>query len=230
MSTQKKNHCGYHTYDYEEVDYDHLEEIKVRRDDQKLYKFKEGDFPRLHLQDIEDMLLLLVQQKLTNLIINKRYDLNVALRMFTRRIVIQRRVEDLQLGVKSYQKKLNLTKPDTFRLNLRNKTIYTAYSDPKGVIYKYQNNRNRLMRADELHKFSDGTLNDVRTALHDIAKGIRIEYMPKRKWSGLDKRRARVMVQDIDKQLYEKRLMRNLEKFVSGREYRNDVRLLERTI
>ncbi|GJX97986.1 hypothetical protein Tco_0355005 [Tanacetum coccineum] len=86
-------------------DYGHLEEIEVRRDDQKLYTFKEGDFKRLRLQDIEDMLLLLVQQKLTSLTIDERYDLNVALRMYTRRIVIQRRVEDLQLGVESYQKK-----------------------------------------------------------------------------------------------------------------------------
>ncbi|GKB50990.1 hypothetical protein Tco_0901743 [Tanacetum coccineum] len=83
-------------------------------------------------------------------------------------------------------------------------TTYTAYLDPKGVIYKNQNNRNRLMHADKLHKFSDGTLNDVWTALHDIAKGIRMEYLPKRKWSGLDKQRAQVMVQDIDKQLYER--------------------------
>ncbi|GKB89055.1 hypothetical protein Tco_0961327 [Tanacetum coccineum] len=211
-------------------DYDHLEEIEVRREDQKLYKFREGDFPRLRLQNIEDMLLLLVQQKLTNLTIDERYDLNVALRMFARRIVIQRQVEDLQLGVQRYQKKINLTKPDIFRSNLRNMTTYTAYSDPKGVIYKDQNNKNRLMRADELHKFNDGTLNDVRTALHDIAKGIRMEYLPKWKWSGLDKRRARVMVQDINKHLYERRLMRNLEKFVGGREYGKDLRLLERII
>ncbi|GJW59734.1 hypothetical protein Tco_0109069 [Tanacetum coccineum] len=34
--------------------------------------------------------------------------------------------------------------------------------------------RKRLMRVDELYKFSDGTLNDVRSALHDIAEGIRI--------------------------------------------------------
>ncbi|GJV64240.1 hypothetical protein Tco_1475068, partial [Tanacetum coccineum] len=114
-------------------------------------------------------------------------------------IIIQRLVEDLQLGVESYQKKLNLTKTNTFRLNLRNRTAYNAYSDPKGVIYKDQNNINRLMHADELHKFSDGTLNDVRTALHDIAMGIRMEYLPKRKWSRLDKRRARVMIQDIEK-------------------------------
>ncbi|GJR46826.1 hypothetical protein Tco_1314929 [Tanacetum coccineum] len=211
-------------------DYGHLEEIEVCREDQKLYKFREGDFLRLRLQDIEDMLLLLVQKKLTNLTIDEWYDLNMALRIFTKWIVIQRRVEDLQLGVESYQKKLNLTKPDTFRSNLRNRTTYTAYSDPKGVIYKDQNNRNRLMRADELHKFSNGTFDDVRTALNDIAKGIRMEYMPKRKWSGLEKQRARVMVQDIDKQLYERRLMRNLEKFVGGREYGNDLRLLERTI
>ncbi|GJT57067.1 hypothetical protein Tco_0992121 [Tanacetum coccineum] len=67
------------------------------------------------------------------------------------------------------------------------------------------------MRADELYKFSDGTLNDVRFALHDIAVGIRMEYLPMRKWSNLDKKRARVMVRDIDKQLYQRRLMRNLE-------------------
>nr|GEX72270.1 hypothetical protein [Tanacetum cinerariifolium] len=96
-------------------DYDHLDEIEVRKEDQQLYTFKEDDFPRFHLQDIEDMLLLFAQQKLTNLTIEEHYDLNVALRMFTRLIVIQRRVEDLQLGVESYLKKLNLTKPDTFR-------------------------------------------------------------------------------------------------------------------
>nr|GEV64692.1 reverse transcriptase domain-containing protein [Tanacetum cinerariifolium] len=45
----------------------YLEEIVVRRDDNVLYKFKEGDLPRLNLCDIEDMILLLVQKKLSNL-------------------------------------------------------------------------------------------------------------------------------------------------------------------
>nr|GFA18161.1 hypothetical protein [Tanacetum cinerariifolium] len=40
-------------------DYKHLDWKMVRRDDEKLYKFKEGDLKRLHIQDIEDMLLLL---------------------------------------------------------------------------------------------------------------------------------------------------------------------------
>ncbi|GKD75357.1 hypothetical protein Tco_1333639, partial [Tanacetum coccineum] len=93
-------------------DYGYLEEIVVRRDDNVLYKFKEGDFPRLNLCDIEDVLLLLVQKKLSNLYVDDRYDFGVALRMFTRHIFILHHVEDLQLGVESYQKKLNITRPD----------------------------------------------------------------------------------------------------------------------
>nr|GEW48074.1 hypothetical protein [Tanacetum cinerariifolium] len=82
-------------------DYGYLEEIIVRREDQ-LYKFKEGDFLRLNMCDIEDLLLFLVQKKLSNLEKDVIFNLNVALRMFTRRVVILKRVEDLQLGVKSY--------------------------------------------------------------------------------------------------------------------------------
>ncbi|GJV50788.1 hypothetical protein Tco_1446529 [Tanacetum coccineum] len=48
----------------------------------------EGDFKRLCLQDIEDMLILLVQGKLTNLNVEDRLAFGVSLRMFTRSIVI----------------------------------------------------------------------------------------------------------------------------------------------
>ncbi|GJZ43687.1 hypothetical protein Tco_0590942, partial [Tanacetum coccineum] len=47
--------------------YKHLDWITVLRDDDKLYTFKEGDLKRLRRQDIEDMLILLAQGKLTNL-------------------------------------------------------------------------------------------------------------------------------------------------------------------
>nr|GFC46028.1 hypothetical protein [Tanacetum cinerariifolium] len=126
---------------------------------------------------------------------------NVFLRMFTRSIVIQRRVEDLQLGVKSYQKKLNLTKPDTYRSNQKRKEAYIAYSNPKGFIYQNKDKQNRLMRIDELHKFNDGTLTDVRTALDDRLKGIRMKYLPQSIWRKSGKDRAAAMIQDIDKML-----------------------------
>ncbi|GKA72507.1 hypothetical protein Tco_0778723 [Tanacetum coccineum] len=64
--------------------YGHLEEIEVRRAYQQLYKFMEGDFPRLHLNDIEDMLLLIVQNKLFNFKSDIIVNLSAALHMFTR--------------------------------------------------------------------------------------------------------------------------------------------------
>nr|GFB52988.1 hypothetical protein [Tanacetum cinerariifolium] len=191
-----------------------LDWITVRRDNDKLYEFKEGDFKRLRIQDIEDMLLLLVQGKLTNLTVEKGFAFNISLRMFTRSIIIQRRMEDLQLCVESYQKKLNLTKPDTYRFDLKRKEAYTAYSNLRGFIYQNKDKQNRLMRIDELHKFSDGTLNDVRTALDDRLKGIRMKYLPQNIWRKSDKERAPTMIQAIDKQLKTRKIMRSLEKFV----------------
>nr|GEZ50453.1 hypothetical protein [Tanacetum cinerariifolium] len=192
--------------------YKHLDWITVRRDDNKLYKFKEGDFKRLRIQDIEDMLLLLVQSKLTYLTFNERFAFNVSLQMFTRSIVIQRRVKDLQLGVESYQKKLNLTKPDSYRSDLKRKEAYTAYSNLRGFIYQNKDRKNKLMRIDELHKFNDGTLTVVRTALDDRLKEIQMGYLPQTIWRKSDKDKAAAMIQAIDKRLKTRRIMRSLER------------------
>nr|GEY45786.1 hypothetical protein [Tanacetum cinerariifolium] len=133
--------------------YKHLDWITVRRDDDKLYKFKEGYLKRLRIQDTKDMLLLLNKEK-----------------------------------------------------------------------------QNRLMRIDELHKFSDGTLNDVRTALDDHLKGIRMKYLPQAIWRKSDMERAASMIQASDKQLKTRRIMRSLGKFVGGRLCEGDFRMLQQTI
>ncbi|GJS83431.1 hypothetical protein Tco_0749972 [Tanacetum coccineum] len=146
--------------------YDHLEEIVVKRADQQLYTFKEGDFKRLHLSNIKDMLLLVVQNKLHNLDTNVVVHMAVNLRIFARRTVIQARVEDLQLGVESYQRKLNLTKPRTRDVDMSRRPSYTTLLDPRGVIYEDKLKRKRFMRTDELHKFSDGTLISVHDTLN----------------------------------------------------------------
>nr|GEU80385.1 UvrD-like helicase, ATP-binding domain, P-loop containing nucleoside triphosphate hydrolase [Tanacetum cinerariifolium] len=167
---------------------------------------------------------------LTNLTVEERFTFNVSLRMFTRSIVIQKRVEDLQLGVESYQKKLNLIKPDAYRSDLKRKEAYTAFSNPRGFIYQNKDKQNRLMQIDELHKFNDGTLNDVRTALDDRLKGIQMKYLPQAIWRKSDKERAAPMIRAIDKQLKTRRIMRSLEKFVGGRLYEGHFRMLQRTI
>ncbi|GKB67956.1 hypothetical protein Tco_0929368, partial [Tanacetum coccineum] len=68
--------------------YWYMQEIIVRRADNNLYRFKEGDFPRLRINDIEDMLLLVVRYKLINLSGDDVYDFAIALRMLTRSLVI----------------------------------------------------------------------------------------------------------------------------------------------
>ncbi|GKB94409.1 hypothetical protein Tco_0980546, partial [Tanacetum coccineum] len=143
------------------------------------------------------MLLLLVQKKLSNLERYVIFGLGVALRMFTRHIVILKRVEDLQLRVESYQKKLNITRPETFRSDISNMTPYTAYNNPQGIISQDKLKRNRM------------------------------DYLPKRRWSKLDRKRSRIMIKAIYQQLFERRLMRSLEKFVGGRDYGENFRLLE---
>ncbi|GJY18081.1 hypothetical protein Tco_0389572 [Tanacetum coccineum] len=59
--------------------YGYLREIELRRADNDLYTFKEGDFPRLRINDIEDMLLLVVQNRLTNISTNDVSDFAIAL-------------------------------------------------------------------------------------------------------------------------------------------------------
>ncbi|GKB80696.1 hypothetical protein Tco_0947591 [Tanacetum coccineum] len=181
--------------------YGYLEEIVVRRADNVLYRFKEGDFPRLRINDIKDMLILVVQNRLINLSGDDVADFPIALRMFTR----------------------SLTRS-------QKRHSYTPYKDPQGFIYVDDYKRNRLMRSDEQYKFSDGMLTRLLSSLEYITKNIDMEYLPKRRWSNLEKKRAYFMIKDINKLLKEGRMMRSLEKFVGGRFYRTDLRLLQRTI
>ncbi|GJZ58634.1 hypothetical protein Tco_0614450 [Tanacetum coccineum] len=136
-------------------------------------------------------------------------DIVVALRMFTRSLIIKKRVKDVQLGVESYQKKLNITRPQKDFPTIFDKEPYTPLFDPQGFVYEDLSNRKTLMRADELYKFSDGTLKSVRDTLHHRLRNFRLGYnrdMPRRKWSAMDQRRSGIMVDLIDKQLLETKL------------------------
>ncbi|GJV29389.1 hypothetical protein Tco_1385837 [Tanacetum coccineum] len=92
------------------------------------------------------------------------------------KMVIQARVEDLQLGVESYQMKLNLTKPRTQDVDMSRGTAYNTLSNPQGVIYEDKLKRKRFMRADELYKFSNDTLISVRNTLYQKLHESHLEY------------------------------------------------------
>ncbi|GJT17685.1 hypothetical protein Tco_0876391 [Tanacetum coccineum] len=57
-----------------------------------------------------------------------------------------------------YQKKLNITAPHKTFPEIEFKVLYTPLYKPPGAIYEDLNKQNRVMRADEMYKFSDGTL------------------------------------------------------------------------
>ncbi|GKD46912.1 hypothetical protein Tco_1271557 [Tanacetum coccineum] len=214
-------------------EYVHLEEIVVKISNQQLYKFKEGNFIDLHLNDIEDMLLLAVQHKLFHLDGDVIVDFIVALRMFTRSLILKRHVEDLQLGVESYQKKLNITKPENTFPEIEFKKPHTPSYDPPGIVYDDMDKQKRVLRADELYKFSDGILKSVRDEIHHRVLEFRLDYnqeMPKRKWTAVDRKRSGLMVELIDKQLREREIIRNLERLVGARELEMDYKLMTRTV
>ncbi|GKB19083.1 hypothetical protein Tco_0853006, partial [Tanacetum coccineum] len=96
-------------------------------------KSAKGDFVDLYVNDIEDMLLLAIQHKVFHLTESDIVDFIMALCMFTRSLVIKKRVEDLQLGVESYQKKLNINPPQQTFPKIEFKELYTPSHKPPGV-------------------------------------------------------------------------------------------------
>ncbi|GKD66100.1 hypothetical protein Tco_1308208 [Tanacetum coccineum] len=171
--------------------YGHLEEIMKKRADRQIYKFKEGDFVDLHLNGIEDSLLLAVQHKLFHLNDSDIVDFIVALQLYT-----------------------------------------PSYKPPR-VIYEDLNKQNRVMRADELYKFLDGTLKTIRDELHHRILDFHLGYndeMSRRKWTAIDKKRTELMVELIDKHMRKRRIIKNLERLVGARELEMDYKLMTRTV
>ncbi|GJY09455.1 hypothetical protein Tco_0377640 [Tanacetum coccineum] len=197
---------------------------------QRFYGYASNRVSKLGVYSTKRILAVTnVKNRLFNLKGDIIVHLAAALRMFTRRIVIQKRVEDLKLGFESYQKKLNISRPMTHKARITDLKPYSAYYNPQGFIYVDKLGRNRLMCSHELYKFSDGTLISHRDTLKDMANNLEMGYtnvMPRRRWSHLDKKMSCIMIKDIDRQLLDRMLLRSLEKFVGGREYGEDLRLL----
>ncbi|GKE43073.1 hypothetical protein Tco_1470357, partial [Tanacetum coccineum] len=110
---------------------------------------------------------------------------------------------------------------------------FTIVPKPRAVIYRDRNDQRKLMRLNEIHKFSDGTLTRVMEKLDHMVKDFHLfEYnkgMETRKWSEDDKRRSKDFITAIEKRLQIRRIFRSLESFVGGRIRDIDYRLINRT-
>ncbi|GJW34781.1 hypothetical protein Tco_0057701 [Tanacetum coccineum] len=86
---------------------DFMEKILMMRDNDKPDSFSEADFKYLNKNDIEDLYYLCRSKEFDN----RKVKLMNSLITFIRSCVIWERVHDFQLGIESYQMKVNLTAP-----------------------------------------------------------------------------------------------------------------------
>ncbi|GJR52371.1 hypothetical protein Tco_1402892 [Tanacetum coccineum] len=100
--------------------------------DDKAYLFSKSDFKYLNKNDIEDI------------------------------CVIWERVYDFQLGIESYQIKVNLTAPTITFPGIETLPLYSVTADPFVGVVNENNKKERMdMNIDELQKFSYATLKRV---------------------------------------------------------------------
>ncbi|GJX16671.1 hypothetical protein Tco_0217503 [Tanacetum coccineum] len=131
--------------------YDYMKQIVLQRADNQEYTIAENDFKDLYPSDFEDLYLLNLQGHLNHLPPRDRKILSSAVNLWIRNLVIRQRVEDFQLGIESYQTQLNLTKPRWEAIGMQ-----------------------MLMRFNEIHKFSDGTLQQIDEALDYRVKEFKV--------------------------------------------------------
>ncbi|GJZ49588.1 hypothetical protein Tco_0603778 [Tanacetum coccineum] len=184
--------------------YNYMKKIVLRRADLKEYVIAERDFKYLYPSDFEDL-----------------------------NLVIRQRVEDFQLGIESYQTQLNLTKPRWDAKGFEYKHDFTVIDSPRAVTFRDKYGVQMIMRFNEIHKFSDGTLHQIDEALDYRVKEFRVNRrnpgLDTRFWTKKDVDRSKEFMFAIQKRLKTRRIFRNLESFVGSRIRDGDYQLLKRT-
>ncbi|GJW69338.1 hypothetical protein Tco_0123762 [Tanacetum coccineum] len=213
--------------------YDYMKTIVLRRADLNEYIIAERDFKYLYPSDFEDLYLLNLQGHLNHLPPQDKKILSTTVNLWIRNLVIRQRVEDFQLGIESYQTQLNLTKPRWDATGFEFKHDFTVIDSPRAVTFRDKYGVQMIMRFNEIHKFSDGTLQQIDEALDYPVKEFKVNRMNlglnTRFWIRKDVERSKEFMFAIQKRLKTRRIFRNLESFVGGRIREGDYRLLQRT-
>nr|GEU34383.1 uncharacterized mitochondrial protein AtMg00810-like [Tanacetum cinerariifolium] len=201
--------------------YDYMKKIVLRRADLNEHIIAKRDFKYLYLSDFKDLYLLNLQGHLNHLPPKDKKILTTAVNLWTRHLVIKQRVEDFQLGIKSYQTQLNLTKPRWDAISFEYKHDFTIIDSPRVVTFRDKYEFQMIMRFNEIHKFSDGTLHQIDEALDYRVKefkvnrmnpGLNIRFLTRK-----DVDRSKEFMFAIQKWLKTRRIFRNLESFIGGK-------------
>nr|GEU78022.1 hypothetical protein [Tanacetum cinerariifolium] len=172
---------------------------------------QDTDFKNLHPSDFEDLNLLLLQGHLNHLLGSDKRMLSTAVKLWTGNLVIRQWVEDFQLGIESYQTQLNLTKPGCDAADYKFKHDYTIIESPRAVLFPVNNNGRKIMRFNEIYKFSDGTLTRILEALAYRVKEFKIKRlnlgMNTRFWTQKDVTKSKEFIAAIERRLNTKRIV-----------------------
>ncbi|GJV15549.1 hypothetical protein Tco_1360872 [Tanacetum coccineum] len=199
-------HCVVRIKAYSRYGYDYLSEIVLRRADFQEHTIAIKDFKNLYPSNFEDLNLLLLQGHLDHLSGSDKQMLSTAVKLWTR---------NLDATVYDF------------------KHDYTIIESPRAVIFPVNNNERKIMRFNEIYKFSDGTLTRILETLDYRVKEFKIKRlnlgMNTRFWTEKGVTRSKEFITAIERRLKTRRIYWNLECFVGGRVRDIDYRLLQRT-
>nr|GEV13678.1 putative retrotransposon Ty1-copia subclass protein [Tanacetum cinerariifolium] len=157
--------------------YDYMKKIVIHRADLNEHVIAKQNFKYLYPSDFEDLYLLNIQGHLNHLPPKDKKILTTAVNQWSRHLVIRQRVKDFQLGIESYQTQLNLTKPQWDTTGFEYKHDYTVIDSSRVVMFRDKYRVQMMMRFNEIHKFSDGTRQQIDEALDYRVKEFRINMM-----------------------------------------------------
>ncbi|GJV97051.1 hypothetical protein Tco_1548628 [Tanacetum coccineum] len=192
---------------YWELGHEHkfITEIVARRANDCIVSITEPDYKNLNKNDIEDIYLLIMNGKVPDY---ADTGLLWSLSVFIRSTMIWKIVHDFQLGIESYQQKVNLTAPTMTFLGIEDHEMFSIIYEPvHGIIYKNSKKEKRVMRHSEIHKFCDATLNRVLEGLKSYNNDVKYGYVQK----DLIKEEAdylKLFEEEIEERLKHRRQMR----------------------
>nr|GEX29974.1 hypothetical protein [Tanacetum cinerariifolium] len=196
--------------------YDYIKKIVLHRADLNEHIITERDFKYLYPSYFKDMYLLNLQGYLNHLPPKDKKILTTAVNLWTKHLVIRQCVEDLQLGIESYQNQLNLTKPRWDATGFEYKHDFMVIDSPRAVTFRDKYGVHMIMRFNEIHKFSDGALHlCIRLMRHWTTRmnpGLNTRF-----WTRKDMDKSKEFMFAVQKWLKTMRIFCNLEIFVGGR-------------
>ncbi|GJX54248.1 retrovirus-related pol polyprotein from transposon TNT 1-94 [Tanacetum coccineum] len=201
---------------YWELGHEHkfITEIVARRANDCIVSITEPDYKNLNKNDIEDIYLLIMNGKVPDY---ADTGLLWSLSVFIRSSVIWERVHDFQLGIESYQQKVNLTAPTITFPGIEEHDMFSIIYEPvHGIIYKNSKKEKRVMRHTEIHKFCDATLNRVLEGLKSYNNDVKYGYVQKDLTKD-ETEYLKLFEEEIEERLKHRRQMRRWEMYVNGR-------------